>query len=282
MQNVTLNNGVEMPILGFGVYQVQPDEVERVVTDALAAGYRSIDTAAAYFNEEGVGRALANCGIARDELFITPKLWIHNEGEVGSRARLERSLERLGLEYVDLYLIHQPYGDVYSSWRAMEQANKDGLAGSIGVSNFYPDRWLDLALHNEVMPAVNQIETNPFHQRLREHELMAEHGMQIESWGPFAEGINDFFINPTLTAIGQAHGKSVSQVTLRWLIQRGVVVIPKTVRPERMAENLEVFDFELTDAEMATIAGMDEDTSQFFDHSEVSWVKGLGTHFIDR
>lgn len=195
MQSVTLNNSVEMPILGFGVFQVEPEDCERVVSDALEVGYRSLDTAAAYFNEEAVGRAIAASGIPRDELFVTTKLWIHNDGEAGTRKRLEGSLERLGLDHVDLYLIHQPFGDVYSSWRGLEKAYADGLARAIGVSNFLPDRWLDLLLHNEITPAVNQVETNPFHQRRDEQELMEQHGIRIESWGPFAEGRNGQFFD---------------------------------------------------------------------------------------
>lgn len=279
---VTLNNGVDMPALGFGVYQVEPDDVERVVTDALAAGYRSLDTAAAYFNEDGVGRAIAASGISRDELFVTTKLWIHNDGETGSRVRLERSLERLGLDHVDLYLIHQPYGDVYSSWRSIETSYAEGLTRAIGVSNFSTDKWLDLVLHNEVTPAVNQIETHPFHQRVREQQQMAEYGIRMESWGPFAEGRNGLFTHEVLSGISELHGKSVGQVVLRWLIQRGVIVIPKTVRPQRMAENLDVFDFELTEGQMSAIGALDTGQSAFFDHRDPEWVKGLGTHLIDR
>jgi 2,5-diketo-D-gluconate reductase A len=282
MRTVTLNNGVEMPILGFGVFQIaDAGECERAVSDALAAGYRSIDTAASYLNEEAVGRAIAASGIPRGELFITTKLWIQGAGEGRTRAAFERSLHRLGLDYLDLYLIHQPFGDVYGAWRDIEKIQSDGLSRAIGVSNFHPDRLIDLILHNEVVPAVDQVETHPFHQRVADQELMAAEGVQIESWGPFAEGKNNLFTNPILTGIAEAHGKSVGQVVLHWLTQRGVVVIPKTVRPERMAENLDVFDFELTDDEMAAIAGLEVGTSQFFDHRDPERVRWLSTRTLD-
>jgi 2,5-diketo-D-gluconate reductase A len=264
--NVTLNNGVEIPILGFGVYQIPPEDTERAVTEALEVGYRHIDTAAAYQNEEAVGRALRSSGIRRDELFITTKLWIQAPGEDNATRALEQSLERLGLDYVDLYLIHQPFGDYYSFWRAMEKLRANGLTRAIGVSNFYPDRLVDLIENNEVVPAVNQIETHPYFQRHADQEVMRSRGVQIESWGPFAEGRNKLFNDSTLTAIGAAQGKSVAQVVLRWLIQRDVVVIPKSVRRDRMAENFEVFDFTLTDDEMARINGLDTGASVFFDH----------------
>ncbi len=264
--NVTLNNGVEMPILGFGVYQIPPEDTERAVSEALEVGYRHIDTAAGYRNEAAVGRAVRASGVPRDELFITTKLWIQAPGEANARRAFDRSLERLGLDHVDLYLIHQPFGDVYSFWRALEQVHAEGLSRAIGVSNFYPDRLVDLIENNEVTPAVNQIETHPFFQREADQAVMRERGVQIESWGPFAEGRNGLFTDPTLAAIGAGRGKSVAQVVLRWLIQREVVVIPKSVRRERMAENFDVFDFTLTDDEMARIAAMDTDTSAFFDH----------------
>ena len=273
---ITLNNGVEMPVLGFGVYQIPAEDTEQAVTAALAAGYRSLDTAAAYQNEEAVGRAIARSGISRGELFVTTKLWIQKEpGEESARRAFEASLKRLALDYVDLYLIHQPLGDYYSSWRAMQEVNREGLAKAIGVANFYPDRLEDLIDHNEVTPAVNQIETHPFFQRTGDQALMRDHGVQIESWGPFAEGRNDLFSDPTLSEIGAAHGKSVAQVVLRWLIQREVVVIPKSVRPERMRENIDVFDFELADDEMSRIAAMDTGATLFFDHHDpemVSWL----------
>ncbi len=264
--DVTLNNGVEMPILGFGVYQIPPQDTERAVTHALELGYRHIDTAAAYQNEEAVGRAVRRSGVPRHELFVTTKLWIQDPGEGNARRAFEQSLHRLGLDHVDLYLIHQPFGDVYSFWRAMEQLHAEGLARAIGVSNFYPDRLVDLIANNEVTPAVNQIETHPYFQRHGDQEVMRSRGVQIESWGPFAEGRNDLFSDKTLVDIGAAHGRSVAQVVLRWLIQRNVVVIPKSVRRQRMAENLDVFDFSLTDDEMARIAAMDTGASVFFDH----------------
>ena len=273
MQTVTLNNGVEMPILGLGVYQLtEPGECERVVSEALELGYRSIDTAASYRNEEAVGRAIAASGIPRDELFITSKLWIQDAGEKPARAAFERSLGRLGLDYLDLYLIHQPMGDVYGSWRALENINKEGLSRAVGVSNFYPDRLVDLILHNEITPAVNQVETHPFHQQVEAQKVMQEYNVQIESWGPFAEGKNDLFTNPTLTAIAEEHGKSVAQVVLRWLIQRGVVAIPKSARRERLEENINVFDFTLSDAQMATISTLDTGSRLFIDHNDVSAV----------
>ena len=256
--HVTLNSGVEMPIIGFGVYQIPPEDTERCVAEALEVGYRHIDTAAAYANERAVGRAVAASGLPRDELFLTTKLWIHNSGEDGTRRQLEKSLERLGVDRVDLYLIHQPFGDVYSSWRAMERALHEGLARSIGVSNFHPDRLVDLIENNDVAPAVNQIETHPFFQRQHDQEVMREVGVQIESWGPFAQGKNDLFTNEVLAAIGSAHDRSVAQVVLRWVIQRDVVVIPKSVRKERMAENFDVFDFELSEDEMSTLTGLDK------------------------
>jgi 2,5-diketo-D-gluconate reductase A len=273
---VTLNNGVQMPILGFGVYQIPAEETEQAVTDALAAGYRHIDTAAAYGNEEAVGRAIAASGISREELFVTTKLWIQGSGENTKRA-FDASLQRLGLDHLDLYLIHQPLGDYYSEWRAMQELNKAGVARAIGVSNFYPDRLVDLIANNEITPAVNQIETHPFFQRTADQELMREHGVQIESWGGFAEGKNNLFTDPTLSEIAAAHGKSVAQVVLRWLTQRGVVAIPKSVRPERMAENFDIFDIQLTDEEMARIATMDTGASLFFDHRDpamVAWLNG--------
>ncbi|MHA6524400.1 aldo/keto reductase [Tessaracoccus sp. G1721] len=273
---VTLNNGVEMPIVGFGVFQIPAEETVKAVEDALSAGYRHLDTAAAYGNEEAVGQAIRNSGIPRGDLFVTTKLWIQaRPGEDAVKQAFDASLSRLGLDYLDLYLIHQPFGDYYSAWRAMQDLHREGAIRAIGVSNFYPDRLVDLIERNEITPAVNQIETHPFFQRAGYQQLMRERGVQIESWGPLAEGKNDIFANATLAAIGEAHGKSIAQVVLRWLVQREVVVIPKSVRPERMAENLDVFDFQLTDDEMARIATLDTDTSVAFDHRDpamVSWL----------
>ncbi|WAP50697.1 aldo/keto reductase [Arthrobacter sp. ATA002] len=275
MEYVTLNNGVEMPILGFGVYQVPPDRTEEAVSNALAAGYRSLDTAAAYQNEDAVGRAVQKSGIPRNELFITTKLWIQDNGEAATQRAFDASLQNLGMEYVDLYLIHQPFGDVYGEWRVMEKLYNDGGTRAIGVSNFTSDRLVDLIIHNEVVPAVNQIETNPFYQRAVESQLMSDRGVRHESWAPFAEGKNNLFSDPTLTDIAGAHGKSIAQVVLRWLIQRGVVVIPKSVRPDRMAENMNVFDFELSPQEMASIADLDTGRSLFFDHRDPEAVARL-------
>ncbi|TYB62240.1 aldo/keto reductase [Nonomuraea sp. PA05] len=276
MQSVTLNNGVEMPILGFGVFQIPPEQTEQAVTDALAAGYRLLDTAAAYRNEEAVGRAIKSSGIAREELFVTTKLWVQDAGEDHTKRAFDASLRKLGLDYLDLYLMHQPFGDVYSQWRAMQDLHRQGRIRAIGVSNFYPDRLVDLIDHNDVTPAVNQIETHPFFQRTADQEIMRERGVQIESWGPFAEGKNNLFADPLLSKVADAHGKSVPQVVLRWLIQRGVVVIPKSVRPDRMAHNIDVLDFELTDDEMARIATMDTGNSLFFDHRDPAMVSQLG------
>ena len=278
MDNVTLSNGVQVPILGFGVYQVPPEDTERVVSDALAAGYRHIDTAAGYGNEIGVGRAIAASGIPRDELFITTKLWVQDAGEENTRRAFESSMAKLGLEQLDLYLIHQPFGDYYSEWRAMQELYAAGRIRAIGVSNFMPDRLVDLIINNDVAPMVNQVETNPFHQRVEEQEFMAGRGVAIESWAPFAEGRGELFTNEVLARIGSAHGKSVGQVVLRWLIQRGVIVIPKTVRPERMAENFDIFDFSLSEADMAQIAALDTGETAFFSHRDPEWVERLGGH----
>ncbi|WP_033341535.1 aldo/keto reductase [Catenuloplanes japonicus] len=278
---ITLNNGVQMPVLGFGVFQVPDAQTEQVVTDALAAGYRAIDTAASYGNEEAVGRAIAKSGIPRDELFITTKMRIQHTGQDTARREFDRSLQRLGLDHLDLYLIHQPLGDYYSSWHAMEKLHGEGLIRAIGVSNFYPDRLVDLIQHNDITPAVNQIETHPFFQRADYQRLMSEHGVQIESWGPFAEGKNDLFTNPILTGIAAAHDKSVAQVVLRWLIQRNVVVIPKSVHPERMAENLDVFDFALTDDDLTAITALDTGATLFFDHRDPEKVTWLGGRRAD-
>ncbi|SNT59506.1 aldo/keto reductase [Actinacidiphila glaucinigra] len=282
MQTVTLNNGVQMPILGFGVYQIPPEQTEQAVCEALSVGYRLLDTAAAYGNEEAVGRAIKASGIPREELFVTTKLWVQDApAHDNTRRAIETSLKKLGLDHLDLYLMHQPYGDVYGQWRAMEAANQEGLAKAIGVANFYPDRLLDLIFNNEITPAVNQIETHPFFQRTTDHDLMREHGVQHQSWGGFAEGRNDLFTHPLLSEIGATHGKSVAQVVLRWLIQRSIVTIPKSVNPDRMAQNIDVFDFELTDDQMAAIAALDTGTTLFFDHHDPEMVAWLSKRRLD-
>jgi 2,5-diketo-D-gluconate reductase A len=277
MQNVTLNNGVEMPILGFGVYQVKDlGECERSVLDAIAAGYRLIDTAAAYENEEAVGKAIKKSGVARKDLFITTKLWIQSSGYEGTKKSFEKSLEKLQLDYLDLYLIHQPYGDVYGEWRAMEEMYKEGRVRSIGVSNFHPDRLIDLIIHNEIVPAVNQIETHPFHQQMETQKFLQDNKVQIESWGPFAEGKNNIFQNEVLASIGKKYNKTVAQVIIRWLTQRGVVAIPKSVRKERMEENFNIFDFQLNEKDLNEIKQLDTKASLFFDHRDPAMVKWLG------
>jgi 2,5-diketo-D-gluconate reductase A len=278
---VKLSNGVELPVLGFGVFQIPAEETEQAVVDALEAGYRSLDTARSYLNEEAVGRGIKASGLARDELFVTTKLWIEDQGEEKAARAFDESLGRLGLDYVDLYIIHQPFGDYYGSWRAMEELNRKGLARAIGVSNFYPDRLVDLVEHNEVAPMVDQVECHPFFQRNADQQLMRDLDIQIEAWGPFAEGRNNLFSDPVLTGIGRAHGKSVAQVVLRWLIQRGVAVVQKSVRPERMRENIEVFDFELSDDEMARIGTMDRGESLFFDHRDPAMVSQLSSRRLD-
>lgn len=277
MEHRILNNGVEMPVLGFGVYQVGETVCEQCVRDAIAAGYRSIDTASAYLNERAVGRAIRRSGVPREELFITTKLWMQDAGYESTKRAFAKSLERLQLDYLDLYLIHQPFGDVYGSWRAMEELYREGAVRAIGVSNFQPDRLVDLILHNEVVPAVNQVETHPFCQQAEAAAVMASEGVQIESWAPFAEGRNNLFGNGTLVSLAAKYRKSVAQVVLRWLIQRGVVVIPKSVRPERMAENIDVFDFHLAPEDMDLIATLDTRRSCFLSHRDPETVKWLGT-----
>lgn len=277
MQKVKLNNGVEMPILGFGVYQISDlDLCEQSVYDAIGAGYRSIDTAAAYANEEAVGKAIKRSGIAREELFVTSKLWLSDAGYDKAKKAFEASLRRLQLDYLDLYLIHQPFNDYYGAWRAMEELYKEGRIRAIGVSNFMPDRLADLILFNEIVPAVNQVETNPFNQQIEAEAFMQSKGVQIESWAPFAEGKNNLFENETLQAIASKYRKSIAQVVLRWLIQRNVVVIPKSTHKERIIENFDVFDFELSEEDMKLIAGLDTKTSLFFSHRDPKMVEWLG------
>ncbi|MDU2422513.1 MAG: aldo/keto reductase [Bifidobacterium scardovii] len=271
MEYITLNNGIKMPAAGFGVFQIKDaDECARVVYDAIASGYRLIDTAQSYYNEEAVGRGIARAideGIvSRDDLFITTKVWLNAAGYEPAKASLTESMRKLGLGYLDLVLIHQPYGDYYGTYRAMTELYQAGRIRAIGVSNFYPDRLVDLALHADVVPAVDQIEVNPFDQKNESLKWAAKYGVQVEAWAPFAEGRGGLFTNPELAEIGERHGKSVGQVVLRWLIQRGIVPISKTTRKERMAENLDLFDFQLTPDEMAAIAKLDTATSQFFDH----------------
>jgi len=279
MEYAILNNGVKMPMLGYGVYQVDPAECERCVRDALDVGYRSIDTAQAYHNEEGVGSAIAKSGIRRDELFVTTKIWISNGGQKKAATSIDESLRKLQTDYIDLMLIHQPFNDYYGTYRAMEEACRAGKIRAIGVSNFYPDRLIDLCRFAETVPAVNQVETHPFQQQKAAHGIMGKYGVQHESWGPFAEGRKGMFTEPTLKEIGENHARSVAQVILRFLIQSDVVVIPKSTHKERMAENLDVFDFALTADEMDAIATLDEGESAFFSHCDpatVEMLTGLG------
>ena len=279
MQTVKLSNGVEMPILGYGVYQVTPEECERCVSDALSVGYRMIDTAQAYYNEEGVGRAVKKSGIPREELFLVTKVWISNAGYEKAKASIDESLRKLQTDYIDLLLIHQPFNDYYGTYRAMEEAYKAGKLRAIGVSNFYPDRFIDLAEFCDIKPMVNQVETHVFNQQRRPQEIMKEYGTQIMSWGPFAEGRNDFFTNPVLKTIGEKYGKSVAQTALRFLIQRDVVVIPKSTHKERMEQNLDVFDFSLSAEDMETIGKLDKGESLFFSHyapETVKWLTSFG------
>ena len=282
MQTVRVNNGVEIPILGFGVFQItDATECERCVVDAIQTGYRHIDTAASYQNEEAVGRGIRRSGVAREELFITTKLWIQRNGYDGAMRAFENSLKRLQLDYVDLYLIHQPFGDVYGEWRAMEELYRQGKARAIGVSNFQPDRIMDLMVHNTVTPAVNQIEVNPFQQQIDTQRFLLENNVQVEAWAPFAEGRNNIFQNELLHSIAAKHGKSVAQVILRWLTQRGIIALAKSVRKERMIENISVLDFELSAEDMTAIATLDTKTSSFFDHRNPEMVKWLGNRKLD-
>src|SRR6478609_7960777 len=282
MQNVRVNNGVEMPILGFGVFQVKDlQECERSVVDAIATGYRLIDTAASYENEEAVGKAIKRSGVPREELFITTKLWIQPDGYNSTKKAFENSLKRLQLDYLDLYLIHQPFGDVYGEWRAMQEIYKEGRVRAIGVSNFQPDRLIDLIIHNEIVPAINQIETHPFHQQIETQKFLQENNVQIESWGPFAEGKNNIFHNELLLSIAQQYNKTIAQVILRWLTQRGVVAIPISVRKERMEENFNSLDFELGAEDMEAIKALDTKASLFFNHRDPKMVKWLGERTLN-
>jgi len=282
MKNVILNNGVEMPILGFGVYQVtDANECETSVFDAINTGYRLIDTAQAYGNEVAVGKAIKKSGIAREELFITTKLWVSDVSYEKAKKAFEKSLKNLGLDYLDLYLIHQPYGDVHGAWRAMEELYKEGKIRAIGISNFQPDRVMDMIVFNEVIPAVNQIETHPFNQHIETQKFLMDNKIQIESWGPFAEGRNDIFKNELLASIGKKYNKTIAQIILRWLTQRGVVAIPKSVRKERIIENFNIFDFGLSAEDMEVIVSLDTQKSSFFDHRDPEIVKWLGGRNID-
>ena len=282
MQNVKLNNGIEIPLLGFGVFQITDSiECERSVVDAIQTGYSHIDTAASYLNEEAVGRGIKQSGVAREKLFITTKLWIQRNGHEGTIKAFENSLKRLQLDYIDLYLIHQPFGDVYGEWRAMEELYLQGKVRAIGVSNFPPDRIIDLMIHNKITPAVNQIEVNPFHQQIDTQKFLQDNSVQTEAWAPFAEGKNNIFQNELLLAIATKHEKSVAQVILRWLLQRGIIVLSKSIRKERMIENISVFDFELSAEDMATITTLDTKTSSFFDHRDPAKVKWLGERKLD-
>lgn len=273
MEYIVLRNGVKMPIEGYGVYQVDPAECERCVSDALKTGYRMIDTAQAYHNEEGVGAAVAKSGIPREDIFLVSKIWISNYGYEKAKASIDESLRKLGTDYIDLMLLHQPFCDRYGAYRALEEAYKEGKLRAIGVSNFYPDHFIDLACNVEILPMVNQVETHVFDQQTEARKYMEEYGCHIMSWGPFAEGRNNFFTNPVLEEIGRKYGKSVAQVALRWLIQRGVIIIPKSVHVERMEQNLDIYDFSLTEEEMKTIAGLDTGKSLFFDHHAPEVVK---------
>ncbi|WP_152654563.1 aldo/keto reductase [Oceanobacillus sp. CFH 90083] len=282
MQYVKLNNGVEMPILGFGVFQIpDEEECEQVVYDAIDTGYRLIDTAASYLNEAAVGKGIKRSSVPREELFITTKLWVQDTGYEATKKAFENSLKRLQLDYLDLYLIHQPYGDVHGSWRAMEELYREGKVRAIGVSNFQEDRLMDIIVQNEVTPAVNQVETHPFYQQIENAAFMKENNVQIEAWGPFAEGKNNMFQNETLVSIGEKYNKSVAQVVLRWLTQREVIAIPKSVRKERMAENFNIFDFELNGEDMDRVATLNQKESLFFSHRDPEMVKSLSTRKLD-
>ncbi|MEK5058014.1 2,5-diketo-D-gluconic acid reductase [Paenibacillus sp. FSL H7-0326] len=282
MQTVTLNNGVKMPIIGFGVYQLpNAEECENAVYEALMAGYRLIDTAAGYLNEEAVGRAIKRSGVPREELFITTKLWVQDAGYESAKQAFTKSLKKLQLDYLDLYLIHQPFGDYYGAWRAMEELYREGMIKAIGVSNFLPDRLMDLIVHNEILPAVNQIETHPFYHQIESANFMKEQGVQHQSWAPFAEGLNNLFSNEVLASIAERHNKSVAQVVLRWLVQRGVVVIPKSVHKERIVENFNIFDFELSADDTEQISTLDMRESLFLSYRDPEVAKMMGNWKVD-
>ncbi|MDY6926105.1 MAG: aldo/keto reductase [Pseudomonadota bacterium] len=282
MNTVTLNNGIEMPLLGYGVFQItDPNQCEKVVLEAIDAGYRHIDTAASYGNEVQVGNAINQSQLKRTELFITTKLWLQDASYDGALAQFERSLNRLQLDYIDLYLIHQPYGDVHGAWRAMEKLLAEGKVRAIGVSNFTPDRVADLMAFNNVVPAVNQIEVNPFNQQLHSDPWLTSRGIQVEAWAPFAEGRNNLFHHPVLRQLGNQYGKSIGQVILRWLVQRQIVALAKTVSVERMKENLAVFDFELSEKDMLAITALDTATSAFFSHRDPAMVEWLTSRKLD-
>ena len=282
MQKIKLNNGIEMPILGFGVFQITDEtECERNVVEAIETGYRLIDTAASYMNEEAVGRGIKRSGVPREELFITSKLWIQKNGYEGTKRAFENSLKRLQLDYLDLYLIHQPYGDVYGEWRALEDLYKEKKIRAIGVANFQPDRLMDLMIHNEIKPAINQIEVNPFQQQVDIQKFLQKNNVQIEAWAPFAEGRNNIFQNDLLLSIAQKYNKSVGQIILRWVSQRGIITLAKSTHKERMKENINVLDFELSAEDMAAITVLDTKTSSFFDHRDPEKVKWLGERELD-
>ena len=282
MQYVTLNNGLQMPIVGYGVFQIaDANECARSVVDAIEAGYRLIDTAASYMNEVAVGKGLRASGVPREQLFVTSKLWVQDTGYERTQQAIDQSLRRLSIDYLDLYLIHQPFGDVHGSWRAMQDAYRAGKLRAIGVSNFHPDRLMDIQAFNEIAPAINQVEVNPFQQQLESTPFMKDLGVQAEAWAPFAEGRNGLFQNEVLLAIAERHDKSVGQVVLRWLVQRGIVALAKSVRKERMAENIAVFDFELDDSDMARIATLDTNTSSFFSHRDPAIVKWMSERRLD-
>ena len=282
MKNIILNNGVEMPMVGFGVFQItDPKECEQSVVDAIEVGYRLIDTAASYMNEEAVGSGIKRSGISREELFITTKFWVQDASYEGAKRAFEHSLKRLQLDYLDLYLIHQPYGDVYGAWRAMEELYQEGKVKAIGVCNFQPDRMMDFILHNKIAPAVNKIETNPFNQQIDAQKLLQENKIQMEAWAPFAEGRNGIFQNELLTSLAKKYNKSVAQIILRWLVQRDIIALSKSVKKERIAENFDIFDFKLSEEDMEEMKTLDTKTSSFFDHRDPAMVKALSTRKLD-